>query len=350
MRVSLRELAVWMDAELLSGDPALVITGFASLREAQEGDLTFYRDTRYQEQLGKTKASAVLVTRGWTAAVGGAALLAVDDPSRVFERVADRYGVQLVAFRPGIHASAVVPASIAAQAQELSIGAGAVIEEGASIGKGTIIGAGCYVGANSSIGEGAQLHANVTVQTGSLLGRNVIVHSGAIIGADGFGYEFENGRHRKVRQSGIVQIDDDVEIGANTTIDRARFGRTHVGEGTKIDNQVQIGHNVVIGKHCIIVAGTGIAGSAQVGDYVVIAAQCGVAGHVSIGSGCTLGARTGVTKDLPAGRVQYMGFPALPAGEERRRLAGIKRLPQLRERVKRLERRESDHGATADDE
>jgi UDP-3-O-[3-hydroxymyristoyl] glucosamine N-acyltransferase len=141
-----------------------------------------------------------------------------------------------------------------------------------------------------------------------------------------------------VRQSGIVQIDNDVEIGAGTMVDRARFGRTWIGEGTKIDNLVQIGHNVVIGKHCILVACVAIAGSAQIGDYVVIAAQSGVAGHVKVGSGTTLGGRCGVTKDVAPGQ-NYLGFPAGPAQEERKRLAGIRRLPQLTARVKALEER-----------
>jgi UDP-3-O-[3-hydroxymyristoyl] glucosamine N-acyltransferase len=337
MIVTLGELATLLDAELLSGDAATVITGFASLKEALAGDLSFYHDTRYQDQMSKTEASAVLVPKGWTADTGKVATLAVADPSRAFDKVVDAYGVAANVFEPGIHPTAVVSPSIAARAAHLSIGANAVIEDSAEIGDGVSIGSGCYVGALTSIGAGSLLYANVTIQKACRVGRNVIIHPGAVIGADGFGYEFEQGRHRKVRQSGIVQIDDDVEIGANTTIDRARFGRTQIGMGTKIDNQVQIGHNVVIGKHCIIVAGTGIAGSARIGDYVVIAAQCGVAGHVSIGSGCTLGARSGVTKDIPPGRAQYMGFPALPVMEERRRLAAIKRLPELRARVKQLE-------------
>ena len=180
--------------------------------------------------------------------------------------------------------------------------------------------------------------ANSTVHTGCVIGERVVLHSGVVLGADGFGYVLDKGRHRKVRQSGIVQIDNDVEVGAGTTIDRARFGRTWIGEGTKIDNLVQIGHNVVIGRHCIVVACVAIAGSAVIGDYVVIAAQVGIAGHVSIGSQSTLGARSGVTKDLPAGQ-SYLGFPAGPMKEERRRIASVNRLPQLVSRIKELETR-----------
>jgi UDP-3-O-[3-hydroxymyristoyl] glucosamine N-acyltransferase len=220
----------------------------------------------------------------------------------------------------------------------VSVAANAVIDEGAIIEAGAEIGAGCYVGRNAEIGRDSKLFANSTVHTGSTLGERVILHSGVVVGADGFGYEFDKGRHRKVRQSGIVQIDSDVEVGAGTTIDRARFGRTWIGEGTKIDNLVQIGHNVVIGRHCIVVACTAIAGSAVIGDYVVIAAQVGIAGHVIIGSQSRLGARAGVTKDVPAGS-SYLGFPARKSGEERRRIALSNRLPQLLERVKELEAR-----------
>jgi UDP-3-O-[3-hydroxymyristoyl] glucosamine N-acyltransferase len=188
------------------------------------------------------------------------------------------------------------------------------------------------------IGRDSKLFANSTVHLGCILGERVILHSGVVVGADGFGYEFEKGRHRKVRQAGIVQIDNDVEIGAGSMVDRARFGRTWIGEGTKIDNLVQIGHNVVIGRHCIVVACVAIAGSAVIGDYVVIAAQAGIAGHVAVGSQSTLGARAGVTKDLPGGQT-YMGFPAVPANEERRRIASMNRLPQLLARLKEVEAR-----------
>jgi UDP-3-O-[3-hydroxymyristoyl] glucosamine N-acyltransferase len=251
--------------------------------------------------------------------------------------VVDQYGFHAAPFTPGIHPSAVLADSVQCDRARISVAANAVIEAGAQLADGVEIGAGCFVGRNVRIGAGSKLYANSTVHEGCVLGARVILHSAVVIGADGFGYEFKGGRHNKVRQSGIVQLDDDVEIGAGSTVDRARFGRTWIGEGTKIDNLVQIAHNVVVGKHCVIVAQSGIAGSAQVGDYVVIAAQCGVAGHVSVGSQCTLGGRAGVTKDIPAGRESYLGFPAAPAMEERRRMAAVRRLPRLMERVRKLE-------------
>jgi UDP-3-O-[3-hydroxymyristoyl] glucosamine N-acyltransferase len=338
MHIALSELAELLGGRLLSGDPNLTVTGFASLKEAREGDLSFFHDARYRERLAGTKASAVLVPADWPAIGAQPALLAVADPSQSFERVVDLYGFHAAPFEAGIHPSAAIDPSVRLDPANVSIGAHAVIEKGARIGDRVEIGAGCFIGRNVAVGEGSKLFAHVTVHEGCEIGRRVILHSGVVIGADGFGYEFVQGRHRKVRQAGTVQIDDDVEIGANSTIDRARFGRTWIGEGTKIDNLVQVGHNVVIGKHCILVASSAIAGSVTIGDYVVIAAQAGIAGHVSIGSGVTLGARSGVTKDIPAGRATYFGFPAVPAMEERRRIASMARLPQLLARVRDLER------------
>lgn len=312
------------------------ITGFASLKEASPGDLSFFHDARYQQRLLKTKAGAVLVPKDLVEPPSHIACIAVADPSRSFELVVEKYGLQPVPFQPGVHATAVIDPSAKLNPSQVSIGAHAVIEAGVEIGDGTEIGAGCFIGRNVKIGTKTKLFANVTVQAECILGNGVILHSGVVIGADGFGYEFHQGRHRKIRQVGFVQIDNDVEVGAGTTIDRARFGRTWVGEGTKIDNLVQIGHNVVIGKHCIIVACVAIAGSAVVGDYVVIAAQVGIAGHVIVGSQSTLAGRAGVTRDLPAGG-KYFGFPAIDANQEKRRLVAARRLPQLLARVKKLE-------------
>ena len=339
MDIRVSELAELLSAKILAGDPARAITGFASLKEAAPGDLSFFSDVRYKQRLQDTRAGAVLVPADFdcTGLPDSLAFLGVNDPSGAFEKVVDKYGWTAAPFCAGIHPTAVVPDSVVADRAKISIGANAVIDEQAVLADGVEIGAGCFVGRGVRMGQGCKLFANATVHEGCILGQNVIIHSSAVIGADGFGYEFKNGRHRKVRQAGIVQVDDDVEIGAGSMIDRARFGRTWIGEGTKIDNLVQIAHNVVIGKHCIIVAGVGIAGSAVIGDYVVIAAQSGVAGHVHVGSQATLGARAGVTKDVPAGQAYYMGFPIAPAKEEQRRQASVRRLPQLLERVKRLE-------------
>ena len=343
MHITVAEILELVGGKLLSGDPAVMIEGFANLKESVKGDLSFFHDPRYEALLGTTKACAVLVPETWTKCPDGVACIGVADPSRMFETIVEKFGVQPEPFSPGVHPTAVIGEDVSYDPARVRIGPHAVIESGVTIADGAEIGAGCFVGRKAAIGKDSKLYANVTVHTGCVLGERVVLHSGVVVGADGFGYEFDKGRHRKVRQAGIVQIDNDVEIGAGTMVDRARFGRTWIGEGTKIDNLVQIGHNVVIGKHCIVVASTAIAGSAQIGDYVVIAAQCGIAGHVKIGSQATLAARCGVTKDLPGGAT-YMGFPAIPVNDERRRLAGINRLPNLTARVKKLE----DDGHAAD--
>ena len=346
MKIALNELATFVGGTLKNGDPTLEVTGFASLNEAVPGDLSFFYDTRYNDRLLKTKASAVLVPADHAEMSPQAAYIVVSDPSKSFELIVETYGFQPAPFEAGVHPSAVIAESVKFDAAKVSVGPNAVIEAGVELADGAEIGAGCFVGRNARIGSGSKLFANSTVHAECILGSGVILHSSVVIGGDGFGYEFSQGRHRKVRQAGIVQIDNEVEIGAGTTVDRARFGRTWIGEGTKIDNLVQIGHNVVIGKHCIIVAGTAIAGSAIVGDYVVIAAQVGIAGHVTVGAQATLAARCGVTRDLPGGQT-YLGFPAIPASDEKRRLASINRLPQLQARVKELEAQIKSSGSSA---
>ncbi|HSJ02588.1 MAG TPA: UDP-3-O-(3-hydroxymyristoyl)glucosamine N-acyltransferase [Verrucomicrobium sp.] len=337
MDIPVSDLIELLSATLLSGSPATRISGFGSLKEAVPGDLSFFGDMRYRQRLLHTEATAVLVPRDWTLFPENVTCLGVDNPSVAFETVTEKFGLQPEPFVAGIHSTAVIGTCVDTNLDRIKVGANAVIAEGVHIGDGTEIGAGCYVGRDASLGKGCRLYANATVHEGSILGDRVVLHSSSVIGADGFGYEFKDGRHRKVRQSGIVQLDSDVEIGASSTVDRARFGRTWIGEGTKVDNQVQIAHNVVIGKHCIIIAGAGIGGSSRMGDYVIMAAQCGVAGHVSIGSQCILAARTVVTKDLPDNSGGYMGFPAAPVMDERRRIVASRQLPKLMERVKQLE-------------
>ncbi len=338
MNLPLSELLTRVQGTLLTGAPDGVIHGFASLLDAEPGDLSLFSNHRYRDQLRATRASAVLVPNSWTEFPAGIACIGVAEPSRAFDQLVDALGLQPDTFRPHIHPTAAIADSAILNRAAVSIAACAVIDEGAEIADGVEIGAGCFVGKGARIGAGSRLFANATVHDRCVLGARVILHSGVVIGADGFGYEFENGRHRKVRQLGYVQIDDDVEIGAGSMVDRARIGRTHIGAGTKIDNLVQIGHNTVIGKHCILVSGVAIAGSAVIGDYVVMAAGAGVAGHVNVGSQCTIGGWTGVTKDVPPG-TSMLGFPAVPAREERRRIGSVARIPQLIARVKELETR-----------
>ncbi len=331
------ELAPWLQSALPPAAISRSITGFASLRDARAGDLSFLSHTRYRRQLAETRASFVLLPPGWTEIPAGIVALVVNNPSTVFQEILQKFSTPQAPMRAGVHSTAMLEDGIHADHSRISVGANAVIESGVFLDDYVEIGAGCYLGHGVRIGSGTRIYPNVTILENCVVGRNVIIHSGAVIGADGFGFEFVDGRHRKIPQTGIVQIDDHVEIGANTTIDRARFGRTWIGEGTKIDNQVQIAHNVVIGKHCVIVAGVGVAGSAQIGDYVVIAAQAGVADHVSIGSQCTIGARSGVTKNIAPRSGEYLGFPAAPATEVRRQMAAGRQMPDLLQRVRKLE-------------
>jgi UDP-3-O-[3-hydroxymyristoyl] glucosamine N-acyltransferase len=213
-----------------------------------------------------------------------------------------------------------------------------VVEPGVEIGDGARIGANSYVGHETTIGAGTLIYPNVTIRERTRIGERVIIHSGTVVGSDGFGFEMAAGGHKKVPQIGIVQIDNDVEIGANTTIDRARFGRTWIQEGVKIDNLVQIAHNVVIGKHSIIVAQVGIAGSVRIGSGVIIGGQAGIIGHIEIDDGTMIGAQTGVSKSLHGGT--WWSTPAEPLKDAMRHLAWVRRLGKLFERVKALEEKQ----------
>lgn len=335
MEISLEQLAALTGCEFAFGGEATVIKGFAALRDAQAGDLSFFGNDRYLPELRTTKASAVFVPLGFAEEIDGVTLLKVANPSVAFAEVV-KFFVPSRCFHAGIHPTAVIDSSASYDPEKVCILAGAVIGAGVMIGHGTEIGAGCYLGEAVVIGKDCLLHPRVTLYHGTVLGDRVSLHAGVVVGADGFGYEFVDGRHQKIDQVGTVQIDDDVEIGANSTIDRARFGKTWIREGAKIDNQVQIGHNATIGRHCIIVAQVGIAGSTSIGDYTVIAAQAGVAGHLEIGPGLVIGARAGVTKSLLE-KGQYMGFPAAPASEVRKQWVHIRKIGGILQRLAAVE-------------
>lgn len=311
-----------------------IITGAASVSEAQEGEITFFGNARYLSALKTTKASCALVPEGFTEEIL-ATTIEVANPSLAFSKVLEQFAPAPICPKVGVHPTAVIDSS-AAVAPSASIGAHVVIEAGAKVGAGSVIGAGCYIGHHARIGEQCHLRPNVSIYDRTLIGDRVVVHSGTTIGSDGFGYEMSEGRHVKIPQIGIVQIDNDVEIGANTVIDRARFGRTWIGEGTKIDNLVQIAHNVVIGKHSVVVSQVGISGSTRIGNYVTLAGQAGLTGHIEIGDHTIVAAQSGVSKSVPSKQVLW-GTPAVDLREQKERIAYIARLPKLLERVKRLE-------------
>jgi UDP-3-O-[3-hydroxymyristoyl] glucosamine N-acyltransferase len=331
---TLQELAAMSEAELV-GDPALIIKGAASLAEATEGEISFFANRKYVLLLRKTRASAVFVPPDFSEQIA-AAQIRVANPMKAFEQVVLKLAPKPIEFAPGIHPTVIVDPSVEF-GERVSIQPHVVIEPGARIGNDTVIGAHSYIGHESVIGARCLIYPRVTIRERTRLGNRVIIHSGAVIGADGFGFEFVNGRHEKIRQLGIVQIDDDVEIGANTTIDRARFGRTWIQEGVKIDNLVQVAHNVVIGKHSVIVAQAGISGSTRIGEHVTMAGQVGVVGHVEIGDGTVIAAQSGVSKDLRGGT--WFGYPAVPIEDAKQQIAWVHRLGKLFARVKEIERK-----------
>jgi len=332
--LTVQEIAKLTGGEL-SGDGNRVITGAASLDEAIDGEIAFYNNPKYMPRLKATRASAVFVPSDFSEKIS-AAKIRVADPSKAFEQVVLRLAPKPIAFPSGVHPTAVVDPSAKLGAR-VSIQPHAVIEADVTIGDETVVGAGSYVGHETAIGKSCLIYPNVTIRERSKIGSRVIIHGGAVIGADGFGFEFKDGRQRKIPQIGIVQIDDDVEIGANTTIDRARFGRTWIQEDVKIDNLVQIAHNVVIGKHSVIAAQVGISGSVRVGERVSMAGQVGIVGHATIGDGAMIAAQSGVSKNIPGG--VWFGYPAVPFAEAKRQFAWVHRLGKLFERVKAIEKK-----------
>jgi UDP-3-O-[3-hydroxymyristoyl] glucosamine N-acyltransferase len=331
---TLKELAAMCGGELV-GDPKLKIAGAASLGEAVSGEISFFADRKYIGLLRKTRASAVFVPPDFAETLA-AAQVRVSNPTKAFEQVVLEFAPKPITFAPGIHPSAIVGTAVRL-GKGVSIQPYVVIEDGSEIGDDTIIGAGSYIGHETSVGSKCLIYPRVTIRERSRIGSRVIIHGGAVIGADGFGFEMVNGRHQKIPQLGMVQIDDDVEIGANTTVDRARFGRTWIQEGVKIDNLVQIAHNVIVGKNSVIVAQTGISGSTRVGEHVTIAGQVGIAGHLEIADGTIIAGQSGIAKSLPGG--VWFGYPAVPFAQAKQQIAWIHRLGKLFDRVKEIEKK-----------
>ncbi len=321
----------------LIGDGTQAITGVASLGDASAGKIAFFSVQRYMPLLRETRASAVFVPIDFREEIRPAQIR-VANPSKAFEKVVLHFAPAPVRFAAGIHPTAVI-ALDAKLGADVSIQAYVVIESGVTVGNKTVIGANSYIGHETVIGPDCMIYPRVTIRERNILGARVTIHSGAVIGADGFGFEIVNNRHKKVPQVGIVQIDDDVEIGANTAIDRARFGRTWIQEGAKIDNLVQIAHNVVVGKHAIIAGQAGIAGSSRLGDYVMVGGQVGITGHVEISEGVSLGAKTGVSKSILDKGAIWWGVPAQPIRRMHEQLAWIRRLGQFFERLKAIEKK-----------
>lgn len=327
------ELAVSLNGSVI-GDSALRLTGFAPADSTKPGDLTFAENESYFARADQSAAAAVLVADDFTSK-HGKTLIKVGNARIAFAQVLPFFYPEPV-FAPGIHPSAIVAPSAQVD-PSAHIGPGCIVGERVQIGPRTVLQAQIYVGEDCLLGEECRLFPQITLYPRTQLGKRVRIHSGAVIGADGFGYVFDKGEHRKVPQVGQVIVHDDVEIGANVTIDRAALGSTVIGRGTKIDNLVQIAHNVTLGEHCILVAQVGIAGSTKLGDHVTLAGQVGLAGHLRLGDHVTVAAQSGVMHSIPEGQ-KWMGAPAQPDRIMKRQLLAMERLPELLRRVSELER------------
>lgn len=341
----LEDLAARIGARLAPGferEAGRAVTAVAELEEAAPDQLGFYANARYKKELQATRAGAVLVSEEDAALVPeGAVPLLAAQPYVAFARASAIFNPAPAAV-PGVDPGAHVhpQAQIAASAQ---IGPGAVVGRGARIGEGTILHPGALVLDDARVGAGCTLHAGAIVRERCVLGDRVILQPGAVIGSDGFGFAFdleggEGPQHRKVPQAGIARVEDDVEIGACSCVDRATLGETVIGRGTKIDNLVQVGHNVRVGSLSLIVAQAGISGSTTLGQGVVVAGQVGIVGHLRIGDGVRLGAQSGIAHDVPDGET-WTGHPALPHREWLRMVSALPRVPALLKQVRALEKR-----------
>jgi UDP-3-O-[3-hydroxymyristoyl] glucosamine N-acyltransferase len=323
MAKSLKELARLIEGEVF-GDGNLKIEGVASAEEAKEGDITFACNSRYLKEVEKGSASAVIVFQ--EVKKSSKPFLRVDNPRLAFAKV-------LEVFTPpreepkGIHPTAILGKNVEL-GKGVSIQAYVVIGDKVKIGKGVALYPGIYIGKNVVIGNNTLIYSQVVVREEVIIGKNVIIHSGTVIGSDGFGFVEGGGVHHKIPQVGKVIIEDDVEIGANVTIDRATTRVTTVKKGTKIDNLVHIAHNVTVGEDCLLVAQVGISGSVQIGNKVTLAGQSGVAGHLSIGDRVLVTAKSGVTKSISSNS-RVSGFPARPYREENKIKVALQKMPQL---------------------
>ncbi|HJR75863.1 MAG TPA: UDP-3-O-(3-hydroxymyristoyl)glucosamine N-acyltransferase [Nitrospiraceae bacterium] len=331
--VSLRAIQELLGAKLL-GNPDTVITGLSSLEWAEAGDLTFLASPRFLKAALSSRAGALIAAKAVPEL--RCPQLLVDHPAYAFTRVAQEF------FVPPYRARGV--AADLVRGEQVSIGSDASIWPRVTLGDRVSIGArvtlfpGVFVGDDSVIGDDSTLYANVVVREGCILGARVIVHSGTVIGSDGFGYVQYGGRHHKIPQLGGVVIEDDVELGANVTVDRATFGQTRIKQGTKIDNLVQVAHNVTVGEHNILVAQVGIAGSTTLGQYVMVGGQAGLADHLQIGDHVMIAAKSGVTRNLEGNQI-VSGAPVMPHATFLKAQAVIPQLPELRQRVRDLEER-----------
>jgi UDP-3-O-[3-hydroxymyristoyl] glucosamine N-acyltransferase len=337
MRKTLKEIAEFIDGEIV-GNANIVITGVSGIKEAADGDITFLANPKYSPLIEKTRASAIITSRDVESAPKP--IIRTENPSLAFAKMISLVAPNEARHIKGIHPSAILGKDVLL-GSDVAVGPYVVIEDNVSIADKAIIYSGCFIGHHTKIGSQTLIYPNVSIRERITIGRRVIIHSGTVIGSDGFGFATVEGLHQKIPQIGTVEIGDDVEIGANVTIDRARFDKTVIGRGTKIDNLVQIAHNVVIGEDSIIVAQVGISGSTAIGKNVILAGQVGIVGHIAIGDNAVVMAQSGVSKSIPSGTAVW-GYPARPADEAKRINAHVHNLPKLHDSVAELKKRIED--------
>ena len=341
MSFTVSQIAEKLRGEIL-GDGSTVLTGFAAADNARPGDLTFAEKESYFTAAEQSQASVILVQNGFTSA--SKTLIRVPNVRVAVAKLLPLF------FPPDEHPPGIHPsASIAASAQidpTAHIGPGCVIGARAKIGARSVLLGGNHVGRDCQLGDDVCLFPNVVIYPKCQIGHRVSIHAGTVIGSDGYGYVFDEGRHRKMLQVGNVIIHDDVEIGANTAIDRGALGATVIGQGTKIDNLVHIAHNVVIGRNCLVMGQVGFAGSTRLGAYCVIASQSGIAGHLKLGVQAMVGAKSGVMRDIPDKGV-VLGIPAMPDKQAKRQMIALQQLPELIRRTRELEKQVEELKAAA---
>lgn len=319
---------------MITGNPDDVISGVCGIEDAESGDLTFVANPKYFNKLETTRATAVLCAPEITCP--GKTLIHVANPYVAFGKVLSEFYPE-EALSAGIHSGAWVEPD-AVISDEATILPGTYIGHHALIARGVVLYPGVYIGPHCEIGEDSILYPNVSVYRHSIIGRRVVLHAGVVIGGDGFGFALPGSENTKIPQTGYVQIDDDVEIGANSTVDRGTMSRTWIQRNVKIDNLVQIAHNVVIGENSIIVAQAGISGSTKLGRSVIIGGQAGLVGHINIGDGVMIASQSGIHKDIPPNQV-VAGSPHLPHREWLRMCAALPKLPETRRMIRGLEKR-----------
>ncbi|MBL9168451.1 MAG: UDP-3-O-(3-hydroxymyristoyl)glucosamine N-acyltransferase [Verrucomicrobiales bacterium] len=316
------------------GDGATVLTGVAPAAKARRGDLTFAENAAFFQAATQSEAAAILVSDDYPAA--NQVLIRVKCTRIAMARLLPLF-VPEEQFEPGIHAQATVHATAQVD-PSAHVGPWCVVGPEAKIGARTVLMGGNHLGRGATVGQAVRLYPNVVVYAGCEIGDRVTIHASTVIGSDGYGYVFDEGRHRKVPQVGNVVIHADVEIGSNASIDRAALGSTIIGQGTKIDNLVHVAHNVEMGRHCLVMGQVGFAGSTRLGDYCVVASQSGIAGHLTLGHQATVGAKSGVMRDVPD-KGTVLGIPAQPDKQTKRQWISLQQLPELVRRVRELEKK-----------